>query len=406
MNENLKRRENETDFEYGLRLIKMKCEKTLDLDWDEIIELTNIDCHRDSLRKACSVTQFSSYRVMQYYEDKINQMKIKSGNSEDIEELLEKLRVQTLEFEKEKIRFQDQKREYKNYLRADARFEHLKQQMTEEIKLVSEIKPFKNTECVNINGKTEIVALCSDWHIGLKEENYWNKVDVSIMYERIDKYTDKIIEISKRHNSNILHLELLGDLINGLIHLSTRVENEEDVIKQVMTCSEIISNMIHKLSGHFKTINVYTTTGNHGRVTANIKDSIDTEQFEKLIPWYLEARIGHLNNINIIKNKYDDDIIVYKFLNETIFAVHGHNDKINSVVNNLSQMLKIFPTEIHLGHFHHFYENEDYDIPVTVNGTASGTDKYAKRIRKTSKPMQVCMVYNNEGRECTYKIKL
>lgn len=92
MNKNLERRDNETDFEYGLRLIKMKCEKTLDLDWDEIIELTNIDCHRDSLRKACNVTPFSSFNVMKYYEDKINQIKISGSNSEDIENLLEDLK--------------------------------------------------------------------------------------------------------------------------------------------------------------------------------------------------------------------------------------------------------------------------------------------------------------------------
>ena len=64
--------ENETDYEYGLRLISIKVEeKPDDLDWSDIVELLDLDCHKDSLRKAAAVTDFCGYKVMQYYKDKI-----------------------------------------------------------------------------------------------------------------------------------------------------------------------------------------------------------------------------------------------------------------------------------------------------------------------------------------------
>jgi len=63
--------ENETDYEYGLRLIETKIEeKPEDLDWQDIVEAIGLDCHRDSLRKAASVTPYSGYEVAQYYKKK------------------------------------------------------------------------------------------------------------------------------------------------------------------------------------------------------------------------------------------------------------------------------------------------------------------------------------------------
>ena len=60
MNPKYERKDGEDTFEYGLRLIEIKVEqKPDDLDWEDIVEATGIDCHRDSLRKAASVTPYS-----------------------------------------------------------------------------------------------------------------------------------------------------------------------------------------------------------------------------------------------------------------------------------------------------------------------------------------------------------
>lgn len=335
------------------------------------------------------------------YEDCLESVAKDNG-----QDMLNELEEKRLELEKEKIRFQDQKREYRNYLRADARFEHLVSTMKAEILQLNEIKPLRILNVPEKYDNIHAVMINSDWHTGIKEKNYWNEISVEILRDRVEKLQNKVIRYCKQNKVSTLHLEILGDMINGIIHLGTRISNEEDVISQTMICAEILADMIRNLAENIYEIKIYSVTGNHGRCVANAKDSIDTENFERMIPWYLKSRLNNVANIEFCGNVYDDNIIVYDFLNETIFAVHGHEDRVGTVINDLSNMLKIFPTEIHMGHYHSYYEKEEHDMVVTVNGTASGVDKYAKHIRKTNKPLQTLMIYNSEGRECTYKIKL
>lgn len=327
-------------------------------------------------------------------------------NSIDDTDLLNEIELKKLELEKEKIKLQDQKREYRSLLRTDARFEHLVEEMKKSLSKINSEKPLINTynKDFDFEESTEAVIILSDWHFGIREKNYWNEISIDILAERINKLKNYIIKYSKRHKVSTLHVEILGDMINGLIHIGTRISNEEDVLDQTMHCAELIAQFLNELASEIPYIKVYSATGNHGRCSANIKESLDTENFERLIPWYLKGRLE--NNITLVDNVFENDIIIYQFLNEIIFAVHGHNDKVKNAVNELSKMFKIFPTELHMGHYHSYYEFEDHDITTTVNGTASGVDKFAKKIRKTATAMQTMIIYNKNGRECTYKIKL
>lgn len=397
MEEKLKRKENESKLDYVKRIVygKLK-DKTIDNDYSELAPLVfDKEYSSDVARRMF----YGARNIL----DMIDENKI---NNIDDNEVLKEIEEKRLELEKMKIQYQDQKREYNNYLRADARFEHLQETMKQEILRLNELKPLVVKDTPNIIGENHVVSILSDWHTGIKEKNYWNEISIDILRDRIEKLQNKIISICERHEVSTLHTEILGDMINGLIHVTTRISNEEDVIKQTMICAEILANMITNLASKIPNIKIYSTIGNHGRCVANAKESLDVENFERLVPWYLQARLINIKNIEFCGNVYDDGIIVYQFLNETIFAVHGHEDKVTTAVSDLSKMLKIFPTELHMGHYHSYYEKDDHDISTIVNGTASGVDKYAKGIRKTGRATQTCMVYTNEGRECTYKIKL
>jgi uncharacterized protein YejL (UPF0352 family) len=398
MNESeLKKRDNESQNEYIARIYKNKVE----------LNLTNNMC-KDTINKelntgyAESTLRSIAYPFTEGYELGFEKALSKREANEELQEL----EAKRLEIEKMKIQYQDQKREYNNYLRADARFEHLRETMKKEILRLNELKPLVVKDIPSIIGENHAVSICSDWHTGIKEKNYWNEISIDILRDRIEKLQNKIISICEKHEVSTLHTEILGDMINGLIHVTTRISNEEDVIKQTMICAEILADMVTNLARKIPSIKIYSTIGNHGRCVANAKESLDIENFERLVPWYLQARLVNIANIEFCGNVYDDGIIVYQFLNETIFAVHGHEDKVTTAVSDLSKMLKIFPTELHMGHYHSYYEKDDHDISTVVNGTASGVDKYAKGIRKTGRATQTCMVYTEEGRECTYKIKL
>ena len=70
------------------------------------------------------------------------------------------------------------------------------------------------------------------------------------------------------------------------------------------------------------------------------------------------------------------------------------------------KMFRVFPDEVHMGHRHHHFEKEEYDIEVNQNGSLQSTDTYAFNIRKSGKAMQKLNIYNKDGRLCSYKIKL
>lgn len=408
MQERYLKKDNETQLEYELRLVDiLKTERPEDLEWEDIKQFIGFQGNKDSLRKA-NDTPFGGYKVHEYYSKKIEDLIKNSTNEKFIEEKMKEINEQQQELEKMKIMFQDQKREYRTLLRSDARFTHLVNEMKAAIEVLNNSKPLLGkyeSPLKQCEVDTEAVLILSDWHYGIEEKNYWNEINVSILKKRVEILKNKVIDYCYRHSVQVLHVEILGDMVNGLIHLGTRVSNEEDIIQQSMHVSELLGEMLSDLSIFIPQIKVYSATGNHGRCSANIKDSIDTENFEKLIPWYLETRLRDIDNIQILSNEYEDDIIIYRFLNETIFAVHGHNDKISDAVRDLSEMFKILPTELHMGHYHAYQEFDRHSTVTTVNGTLSGVDKYAKTIRKTSIPTQTLLIYNSEGRECTYKIK-
>lgn len=284
----LERKTNESNLEYLLRLCKYKIEeKPNDLDWQDIVELTNLNVHRDSLRKAMN-TQFGGYAVMKFYEDKIQ-----NGYSNN--DLLQDFIEEKKELEKMKMQYQDQKREYRKYLRSEAKFEHLLNEMKKSIKELPPliIREDKNNSYYDVSNEASLIL--SDWHLGLKCKNHWNEFNYEIARKRIEKLKRKVIKYCNIHVVDTLHIEIIGDMINGSIHLGNRVESEEDVISQAMSTSEIISQFINDLANEIPNIKVYTLYGNHGRVTPNKSDSIDVENFERLIEWYLKARLENID---------------------------------------------------------------------------------------------------------------
>lgn len=380
-------------YEEILKLIADKKEQIDDIDWSDICKKYSLGLNKDSLRKMNDGI-FGGYFVKKYMEEKNQKNNLSTKDFIELEEKKKELAIL-------KIQYQDQRREYNKYLRADARWQHLINEMK---KSISELTPLEQREFIVVNSDVEASLIISDWHLGLECSNYWNTFNYNIARERIARLKQKVIAYCKLHKVEVLHIEILGDMINGAIHLGNRVESEEDVMTQAMRCAEIVSTFVYDIAQSVEKINVYTINGNHGRVTANKHESIETENFERLIPWYMKTRLSQITNIEIHENKYDDTISHYKIGDKNIFSAHGHLEKIGEVINNFSRMFKVIADEVHLGHFHSYFEKDEHDSCVLVNGTLSGVDNYAKGIRKTGTPTQVLRIYGEDI--CTYKIKL
>ena len=106
------------------------------MDWEDIIEATGIDCHRDSLRKAASVTPYSGYAVAQYFKKKYALQDATEQN-----EYMDELDFKIAEMRKEAKRFYDQRREFNKMVDRIGRSENLEDRLIEVAHELNKLLP-------------------------------------------------------------------------------------------------------------------------------------------------------------------------------------------------------------------------------------------------------------------------
>lgn len=381
----MERKENETYISYIKRVTNACSDKKISYsEWGDYILGTDNNYSSENLRKAFYVV----YKLL----NKIDENNCDYDAIKDLENLRD-------EIYKERCRLQDIQREKRNDLRVEARFENLLEVVKDNIDFMPtyEIKDFKP---INKNqDKKYAVLQLSDWHCGALVDNQFNYYNVDTMVDRATKVRNNALEYCKLHNVTDLVIEINGDMVNGAIHVSSRVESEEGVIQQVITVTDVLAKLINSMKPYFNSIKIVTTLGNHGRLTPNKSDSITNENFEMLIPTMLRDK---LSDIKIIDSK-GLDFTKYEIDGKIIMVSHGQNDSMTKVISDFSKMFKVVPNEVHLGHTHSYTDINDCDIKVTVNGSLIGSDDYAVTIRKVTTPSQNLIVYEKD--RCIYEIK-
>ncbi len=389
----LRKREEESFNDYHIRLFENMNE--YGIDKFKIAELLNEEMG-------------SNYDESKWRKDYAQYKKWKDYlvSKELDDEILQKYEKIEQESEKKKIRFQDRQREYKKFLRSDARIDEIKEMIQVSINDLNKNKPLNWFNKVEpTRSETDGVLLISDWHKGLFTINYWNTFDDNVFYERINELTNRVVEHGKFHDIENLHLFQIGDLIHGTLHRLTRIMDTEDAVRSTMHVAEALSEMVSVFANEFHSVTVYSARGNHERVNSNKNNEVTTESFNDFVPWFMEERLSKLSNVTLKENEYDSEIIVANILGNDVFAVHGHRDRLGSVVQDLTMMIKIFPKYVFSGHIHKNYENEIHKVHHIVNSSLSGVDDFAKDIRKTSIPAQKFMIFTPKGRLATYNIE-
>lgn len=401
------RKEGEDTYEYGLRLIETKIEqKPNDLDWEDIVEATGMDCHRDSLRKAASVTPYSGYAVAQYYKKKFA-----TQNSSEQSDYMGELDCKIAEMRKEAKRFYDQRREFNKLVDRIGREENLEDRLVAAAEALNESVPlcvFKPTACEYDDN--EAVVVFADWHYGMVTDNVWEQYNTEVCRRRVAQLVEVVTERIRLHSCRRLHVLLLGDMAHGAIHTSARVASEELVCDQVMQVSEIIAQVISVLADTVEETVVHATYGNHLRTVQNKNDSIHADNMERLIPWWLEQRLSNRGDIQFPQAEYYEflyfDVCGYK-----ICATHGDLDNVKNAGRMLNTLfMKKYGSGIDyviLADKHHKEEFEELKIESMIVRSLCGTDEYANGKRLYSTPGQLMMIFTpGIGADAYYQIKL
>lgn len=318
--------------------------------------------------------------------------------------------MQLDELYKAKVRLQDQRRVYNNILRSDARYEHLEEVIKNSVEsLKDEVPLVFEKPIMEVRDKEAVLAI-SDIHYGMNYEGVWNKYNTEIAKERIQTLVLRTIEYIMEHCPKVLHIVLLGDSAHGAIHVNARIQSDEDVCDQIIHISEILAKAISTLASYVPQTIVYSTYGNHLRTIQNKNESVHSDNMEKIIPWYLKARLSDRDDIDVRdENKYE--FIYLDVCGHGIVATHGDLDSFRRMGVNLSTMFhKAYGLDVEYtisGDKHHIEEYEQLGVESILVPSLCGTDSYANEKRLYSKPAQTLMFFTpRDGRQCTYNIAL
>ena len=378
-------------FEKKLELCLQKLNRETDLDWSEIVELLELDCSSDHLRK----TAYGIKECYDYFNSKTKEMIAK----EEYEKLLD----QELKIKKEKIKLNDMKTQLNKQVRELARKEDLVEILEnklEELKYTKplEINHFPITETSGRDG----VMLCSDIHLGSEVDNILDKYNPNICKEKMNYYVDKVIQYGKQNNIDKLYVLMAGDLVSGIIHDVNRYESRLNIIEQIIMVSELIAETINKLSNYFYCI-CGIVLGNHDRIVAKKDKSIENENFAILIEQFVRLRLKDNPRV-VFLEKRDEGILEIDIKGNKCICVHGHNDK-DATLDRLIEMFEYNPNYIFKGHDHRAKIFEKNRTTVICNGAFSG-EEYAKNARLYNKSIQIFSIFNEEGMEANYFINL
>lgn len=363
------------------------------LEWQDVADFRsefNGDLeHRDTVRKGS--------KLLYEYIDAgwVNEPVETEDNSDNAE---------LIKMRKEKIKLSDARVEYNRLIRQEAR----KESYADMVKRII----CENVEPINIpvhytlfNSSTDLLCHLTDVHCGIEIHNWKNDFDEDILKKRIEKFTSDILDIREMHQSENCYL-VIGEILSGIIHNNLRLQNNMDLMEQFKYVSELISAMLIRLANHFNHIYVYTTPGNHSRISPKKEEALDGENMDILLPFYLKARMQNIKNITICDNTIEPEIAMFNIRGNNVFAAHGHKDSPSNVVQNFTMMFNIKPDIVLLGHRHTNAMETVYDTKVIQSGCVSGSDQFATSIRKVNRPEQTVSVIGDKGLICLYDIQL
>lgn len=375
-----------------------KANHTIDLEWQEIIDKYGLDIHYDTLRKATQ-TIFGGAFVSEYFKSK------QAEKNDD--SYLDEIRAEKQEIRKEKQRLFDERTALNKTLRENARIEEDLSKLEVLIKNNGAVTLPKVENIIDESDNDLFIAL-SDFHLGIKTDNYFGSYDSDIAAQRLSQYLNKIIKIKELHNSENAYILLLGDLLNGEIHFTTQLENRENVTEQVQKTAELISAFVYELSKHFKCVYVNGVAGNHSRTS--FKDQVlRGNRLDNLIPWYMKAKLSHIDNIKFIDDQnYDVTIGCCTVRGKEYLMVHGDFDSFSEKgVSKLVMMLGFKPTAIFYGHLHRCSFDDIAGVKIIRSGSFSGTsDDYTISKRLSGQPSQMVCVVDSNGINACYPVQL
>lgn len=365
--------------------------------WDKLVEILQpLDKNGDVMKKGDTFRQWIKGRRYSK-DDMVHNEKMLSGTTidkisfTDFKDKTEKLKS---DLYKQEVKTRDVLNAYRKTLRNEARVESLKDLVEKSVKALPPLPSVETPKIVSMPGDAaEAVMLLSDMHVGMQIDNFANTYNKDIARMRLMAYVDEVIDLCQANGVVRLNVCNLNDLIHGHIHVTARIEEEEDVISQIMLASEMLAEALNKLQAAAPEVIYRSVTDNHSRATPSFKEHIEKESLARLIDFYVEPRLAG-SSIVFAKDNLDYDISKIVLLNgKTMICAHGHRDNINTIIQGYMGALRQYVDYVCVGHYHETKMKTFQGAKVFVNGCICGSDSYGQSKRLFGDPEQTLLIF-------------
>lgn len=328
------------------------------------------------------------------------------------DKLIKEIEIKKRELQKERVKLQTEKLEYSRWIREDARDELFEEKVINAIKenLNSTPNPQDIKVIKSIRGGQLNLA---DFHFGKEYKIYGlqdeiiNEYSPEIFYHRMEELYNEVVEIVKENNLTELHVNSLGDEIDGFIRNSQLWTLRYGATESAVRFGNYMGTWLKKLSNSVNVIYNYTT-GNHDefRLLDGKKDAHLCENSSVISKNCIMLINDGNPNFILKENKTGlifDNIVGFNFL-----GIHGEVKNLKEGLRDYEQLYNTRIDYLIAGH-KHFSEYSNCGVRRGVIGVASivGSDDFSMKIRKSSDASSSLIVYEEgKGKVKDYTIVL
>lgn len=367
---------NETDEALILRICR---DKDFIGSWDDVAVVLN--------RLLGANYRPNTYRNNFQSYNKFRQVDLEKSESS----LLEEIKEQRRELEKEKIQIQTANIERNRIDRAESRHKMYYQYVGTAIQSLPmpDFRPLYS----DFENKVEYLITLADVHYGANFKSENNEYSPAIAKERFEYLSARIVSFVQSHKLRKIHIVSLGDLVQGVLRVSDLKINDSSVVKAVVEISRLVALFLNEISAYVMVEYYHSPTANHTQIRplGTKASEIADEDLEYVIGNYIKDLCANNDRITVHLADEGKQYIEIPIFDYEIVATHGHQIKnIETSVRDMSMLKRTFIDYLILGHFHNgkeipSFESSCYDTEVLVSPSFIGSDPYSDSIMKGAK---------------------
>lgn len=314
-------------------------------------------------------------------------------------------------------KLRDLRREINENHRADARSEALREAVIEAARSLPPIA-IDTQPVIELNGARSLLLAMGDFHYGAEwvvrglHGEVVNAYSPDIFERRMTKLLEEVIHIINKEKLSHIDIVMCGDALDGMLRNSQLMKLRWGVVESCMRLSEYLTNWIAKLS-KAATVRIVNVDGNHGEIRplASRKGEFTNENMEKILTWYLHARLQSLTGVTV-----DPDSTAMKMMDvqgKSVLVMHG--DSVKNLDVLAKQAILLYGKRIDYCICAHKHREQETLSGYTDDGNTfvlrvpslCGMDGYAQRLGYGGKAGALALVMEEGyGRRCMYPINL